>query len=183
MTIQDEVMALVHEVPRPPDTPIPRGVSHAEIEALGQRIGMPIPDELRQWLARCNCPPIGPGGLFGICPENDFVDIEAHYRLRPHWRENGWIPVAGDGCGDYYVLDTAATTRSGHPILFLDHEEAVRDSCDTVSYVVASGLWPFLRYILLEESDAEYNIWDEQDALRADPGLADYSGAARPWET
>ncbi len=182
MAIQDDVMELVYEAPRPPDAAI-SGASQAEIDALEQRIGVPIPNELRAWLAQCNCPPVGPGGLYGICPERDFLDIEAHYRLFPHWREKGWIPVAGDECGDYYVLDTTATTRSGHPILFLDHEESTRDVCDTVSYVVASGLWPFLRYILLCEKDAAYNIWDEQDALRADPGLADYSGVARPWET
>src|SRR5579885_3673948 len=182
MSIEEEVLALVHRAPRAPEDAIPGGASLETIEAFEARLGRPIPSELRAWLLRCNCPPIGPGGLFGLCPENDYLDIEAHYRLHPLWREKGWIPVAGDGCGDYYVLDLNHRTRSGHPILFLDWENSIEDVCDTTTYVVASSLWPFLRYILLAELKSAYDLWDEREALREDPGLADDVGVPRPWE-
>ena len=183
MSIEDEVLALVHEVPRPPGEGIPGGATPAAIDALGKSMGRPVPQELQAWLLRCNCPRVGPGGVYGVCPDDDYVDIAAKYRLRPHWLERGWVPVAGDGCGNYYVLDLARRTRSGHPVLFLDWEDSSDLVCDTPSYVVASGLWPFLRYLLLGEKKAAYNIWDEEEALREDPGLADVEGVLRPWET
>ena len=175
MSIVDEVMALVPWVPRPPEDPVPRGTTEEVIDALGVRVGMRIPDELRAWLLRCNCGMIGPGGMYGACPDSPNLDIEGKYPSVSPWRRNGWIPVAGDGCGDYYVLDTTRTTRNGHPVLFLDHEESVETYCDKVGYVVASGLWPFLRYIFLGE------LLNKQEALREDPGLADVVGVPRPW--
>lgn len=183
MPIEDEVLALVHKVPRAPEASIPSGLSAEAIAALAARLQHPIPPELQSWLLRCNCPPVGPGGLFGVCPDDPSQDIEAHYRRFPLWRNKGWIPVAGDGCGNFYVLDLNTRTRSGHPILFLDHENSVEEVCDTPSYVVASSLWPFLRYILLAEKKAAYSIWKEHEALREDPGLADNVGIPRPWET
>jgi hypothetical protein len=120
--------------------------------------------------------------MCGICPERQFLDIEARYRRYPHWRDRGWIPVAGDGCGNHYVLDTTVTTRTGHPILFLDHERSVEQVCDTADHVTASGLWPFLRYNFLDEIHAAYDLFDEQEALSQDPGLADDVGVPRPWE-
>jgi len=183
VSIEDDVLALVHEVPRPPEASIPGGATVVAIDALGERLGRPVPPELRAWLLRCNCPPVGPGGLFGVCPDDEYLDIETYNRLHPHWLDRGWIPIAGDGCGNYYVLDLNARTRSGHPILFLDWEDSAALVCDTPSYVVASGLWPFLRYLLLSEKRAEYSIWREGEAVREDPGLADAVGAPRPWET
>jgi hypothetical protein len=29
--------------------------------------------------------------------------------LFPEWAEQGWLPVAGDGCGNYYVLTADGT--------------------------------------------------------------------------
>lgn len=118
-----------------------------------------------------------------MCPDDEYLDIASHYRLHPHWLERGWIPIAGDGCGSYYVLDLTARTRSGHPVLFLDWEDSSVLGCGTPSYVVASGLWPFLLYLLLGEKKEAYNIWNEAEALREDPGLADVEGVRRPWET
>lgn len=106
----------------------------------------------------------------GLCPGDDYLDIEARYRGYPHWRVRGWIPIAGDGLGNYYVLDTTRRTRSGHPILFLDHEQSEVEICDTPNYVAASNLWSFLRYLFLDELHAAYNLFDEWDALRQDPG-------------
>jgi hypothetical protein len=180
--LQREVLRLVDRMPRQPNSIIPGGASDEEIDALGTRLGLPIPDELRAWLGCCNGPLVGPGGLFGIRPDWDFLDIEARASGFPWWREKRWIPVAGDGCGNYYVLDLRSKTRSGHPTLFLDWADSVENSLDTASYVVASGLWPFLRYILSCEINEGYDLWNQREALRHDSGLADIRDLPLPWE-
>jgi len=34
----------------------------------------------------------------------------------PQWRELGWLPVASDGCGNYYVLARDGTVGFVEPI-------------------------------------------------------------------
>ena len=64
------------------------------------------------------------------------------------------------------VMDAAASTssalrahaRAGRPVLFLDHESSREELYDTPTYVVASGLWPFLRLLLMD--DLEMLDWE-----------------------
>jgi hypothetical protein len=55
-------------------------------------------------LTICNGAHIGPGGLFGQRPDEPYLDLPSVSGLFPGWAARGWIPVAGDGCGNYYVL-------------------------------------------------------------------------------
>jgi hypothetical protein len=47
---------------------------------------------------------IGPGGIFGQRPDKTFVDLPTVLALYPDWQSTDWLPVAGDGCGNYYML-------------------------------------------------------------------------------
>ena len=65
------------------------------------------------------------------------------------WRDRGWLPVAGDGCGNQYVL--------------VSHG---------IAYVVASDLWTFLRFLLLRETGDGRWPFDRRAVIAADPELA-----------
>jgi hypothetical protein len=108
------------------------------------------------------------GGIFGICPLNEYLDTEGRFHRRPRFKDEGWIPTAADGSGNVCVLATRSTTRSGHPIYFCDHEQSY-----DATFVVASGLWQFLRFLLRREMGADYWPYERDRVLAEDPGLAD----------
>lgn len=109
--------------------------------------------------------------------------MESEYEHYPEWKDKGWIAIAGDGCGDTYVLDTQNTAGATHPIYFIDHETYEGEA----DYVVASGLWPFLRFLLLNDlrgQDAfhdggkheSYWPFNAERVLAEDPALRQYKG-------
>jgi hypothetical protein len=82
----------------------PEGASAAELAVLSGRLGRSLPPALRSWLSVCRGAAIGPGGVFGERPDRPSLDMAGIRDLFPEWRTLGWLPVAGDGCGNYYVL-------------------------------------------------------------------------------
>ena len=101
---REQLVALVDGAVRDPRTARERGASPEELVALGDRLGTPVPTELVDWLRICRGEAIGEGGVFGVRPDWPSLDIAGVASLFPMWRPLGWIPVAGDGCGNYYVL-------------------------------------------------------------------------------
>jgi hypothetical protein len=99
---------------RAPEEPEPSGSTPADLATLEQRLGLPIPADLLTWLLVCRGAAIGPGGFFGHRPDRPSLDMPTMLESFPEWRIRGWIPVAGDGCGNFFVL-----TASGH-IGFVD---------------------------------------------------------------
>jgi hypothetical protein len=89
---------------RAPEDEFPRGAGPEELDSLSMRLGRGIPQILRAWLSVCRGARIGPGGVFGQRPDAPAVDMAWIRDLFPEWAELGWLPVAGDGCGNYYVL-------------------------------------------------------------------------------
>ena len=124
------------------------------------------------WLRICNGPCIGPGGIYGVSPAPKWLTIEAQLETEPAWKQKGWFPIAGDGNGNQYVLDSNAGSNTQHPIYFLDHEVSML----VPAYVVASNLWIFLIFLLQYELDREQNqrsSWPFRKAavLFADPAI------------
>jgi hypothetical protein len=181
MTLQEEVFQLATLAPGPPNEPLPAGISHAEIDLFTERTGLPIPPELRAWLLFTNGPCIGPGGIYGIRPKRNHLDIEGHYEYLPEFKENRWIPIGSDGCGDYYVIALAPHHQSLDPVYFIDLH---LDGCFAKpTYVVASGFLRFLRFLFREELGLESGWpFDEKMVLANDPDLAHCTGALTPWE-
>jgi hypothetical protein len=64
---------------------------------------------LRIWLSVCRGARIGPGGVFGPRPDDPGIDVASRRDPFPDWGQLGWLPVAGDGCGNYYVLSDDGT--------------------------------------------------------------------------
>jgi hypothetical protein len=103
VTTFERVRSLILGAVRAPDEEI-HGASDGELAALRTRLVRDLPGQLTDLLTVCNGAPIGPGGLFGQRPDDPHVDLPSCLDLFPHWIENQWLPVAGDGCGNYYVL-------------------------------------------------------------------------------
>ncbi len=94
---------------RAPEEEAPRGASPAETDSLQARLGCSIPPVLRAWLSVCRGAGIGPGGVFGQRPDKPYLDMPQRRDSFPEWTEQGWLPVAGDGCGNCYVLTADGT--------------------------------------------------------------------------
>lgn len=94
---------------RAPEEEAPRGADPAEIDSLQARVGCGIPPVLRAWLSVCRGAGIGPGGVFGSRPDNPYLDMAQRRDSFSEWAEQGWLPVAGDGCGNCYVLAADGT--------------------------------------------------------------------------
>jgi hypothetical protein len=105
---------------RAPEEESPRGAGPEELDSLSARLGCGIPPILKAWLSVCRGARIGPGGVFGQRPDAPSIDMVSRRDLFPEWAELGWLPVAGDGCGNCYIL-----TRDG-TIGFVDTIEEPR---------------------------------------------------------
>jgi hypothetical protein len=101
---RSRIVELVHGAVRAPEDADVDGASPQELEELEQRLGHPLPGQLADWLRICRGAAIGPGGFFGNRPDRPSLDIPAYLDLFPEWAGKSWLPVAGDGCGNYYVL-------------------------------------------------------------------------------
>jgi cell wall assembly regulator SMI1 len=102
----------------------------------------------------------------------------------PTWKEKGWLPIAGDGVGNYYVIDTKISRAGTNPVYFLDHERDL----DHPQYIVASDLWKFLLFLFKREIEWKKTrtaTWpfNKSIVLADDPVLSEYQGiVSLPWE-
>lgn len=140
-----QVLTLLAKYSEPPAGPSPpTGATENDLKVLRDQLGFELPESLASWLAVCNGHLAGQGGLFGANHPNDFLDIGS--RMIDGWRERRWIPVAGDGCGDYYILDASRTHLPTDGIYFVDQMDYGK-----LDYVVASELEIFLEQFLRDD--------------------------------
>ncbi|MDT5028557.1 MAG: hypothetical protein QOE61_4983 [Micromonosporaceae bacterium] len=172
--VRDEVVRLMLEATRPPEEPYPGGATDDELRDLERRTGRPLPEPLLDWLRACKGEAIGPGGIYGARPDEPDHDIAHVLSMFPRWRDTGWIPVAGDGCGDYYILVTSGSL-AGH-VAFVDQADMT-----SIDYLVAGDLWRFLRFLLQRDAGDRRWPFDQQMVLAADPALASAPSALLPW--
>jgi hypothetical protein len=135
---------LVAGAVRAPEEESPRGAGPAELDSLSARLGCSIPPVLRAWLSVCRGAGIGPGGVFGQRPDRPFLDIASRRNLFPEWAETLWLPVAGDGCGNCYVL-----TADG----IVGFVDTMKDP-GQIDRQVAGDLLSFMTGLLADDQDA-----------------------------
>lgn len=177
MSLEAEVLGLLAKVPAPPNEDTPPGATESDIAGFEERIGLRVPTKLRAWLLASNGPCVGPGGVFGIEPRREALDIERLMALRPIWHEKGWIPVAGDGCGNYYVVPCRGEFGEGEPVMFIDTMED-----DSVpAYIAASDMWRFLRFLFKKELNESKWPYDRDEVLKADPDIVTFRDVPLPW--
>jgi cell wall assembly regulator SMI1 len=173
----NRIRRLLAQAPQPPEERLPGGISDTECDAFEQRTGIRLPEEVRQWLKISNGPCVGPGGLYGIRPQRSHLDIEAILDLYPSWKTRQWIPIAGDGCGNYYVIPTQEEYGSGYPVLFVD----TNSTSDVPAYIVASDIGHFLVSLLEKELGEKRWPFDENYVTKADPEITRFVGVPLPW--
>lgn len=136
---------LVAGAVRAPEEESPRGAGPEELTILSARLGCGIPPILSAWLSVCRGARIGPGGVFGQPPDTPLIDMAWRRNLFPEWAELGWLPVAGDGCGNCYVLTGDGT------IGFVD---TMKDP-GQIDRQVAGDLISFMIDLLANDQDAD----------------------------
>ncbi len=110
------------------------------------------------------------------------------YRLIPNWRENHWIPIAGDSCGCYCAMATRQEFGDGFPIIYFDIDKGFDDPI----CIEASDLQHFLeRQIEIAQMIHTKGIasWYEPNVaarkkriLEEDPAIVNFHGAPYRWE-
>jgi cell wall assembly regulator SMI1 len=134
----DDLRRLVAGAFRAPEDDPPTGASPAELTILADRLGQSLPAELRTWLSICQGAAIGPGGVLGQRPDRPHLEMVKIREIYPQWRALGWLPIASDGCGNYYVLAKDGTVGFIEPI----------SDPGTISQRAASGLLSFMTDLL-----------------------------------
>jgi hypothetical protein len=180
MLLTREVIQLAAQIPTPTGEPLPPGLSDAEIDGFTQRTGLLIPPELREWLHFTNGPCIGPGGVYGIRPRREHLDMEGVYEFLPEFKQNHWLPLGTDGCGNYYVLALASEPSELRPVYFIDASQD--NGYKAPTYAVASESWHFLRFLFRSELGDHAWPFDSKTVLANDPELSRVKGAPMPWD-
>ncbi|HEU4382480.1 MAG TPA: SMI1/KNR4 family protein [Anaeromyxobacteraceae bacterium] len=93
-----------------------RGLSPTEVAALERERGFPLPRELAELLQRCS-------GIEGPLDDIDFTGSALAFEfveLLPRG-----IPIAPDGCGNFWVIDAGASPRAPAPVFFACHDPPV----------------------------------------------------------
>ena len=157
---------------------MPKGLSDQELSSFENRSGIRLPNVFQDWLKVTNGPCIGLGGMVGIDSRRSIQNIEDIYMRHSNWPANGWIPVANDGFGNFYVL--LHEVSGLEPVAFID----CNIDPERISYVASSNLWTFLRFYFSGESkDIEDSQWpfDKNEVLMNDPDILK-SQLPLPWE-
>lgn len=172
------IQDLLEQVEKPPGYELPEGAEAGVVERARAR-GVPLPPAFVEWLALTNGPLVGPGGFYGLEPEKPWLDLEKLLDTHPlavqtRWRERGWVPVAGDGTGNEYVL---LPRGDDGPVGFFE----MTRSAEAPAYVVSSNLDRFLIGLLERELGGKWWPFDAERMLAFDAGLAEIDPALLPW--
>lgn len=178
MNLKHEVQSLLGRVPAPPEETIPSGLSDEQIQQFEIAYDLTIPTQLRDWLKTSNGPCVGPGGIVGVGTSRDSQDAASIFANYTEWQDNGWFPLAGDGCGNYYVVATRNDFGTGEPVLFID----VNEDSSNPAFIAASDTWRFLSFLLRKELNETRWPYSKADVLREDPKIDSFTYVALPWE-
>lgn len=172
-----KVLTLLSEAPKTPEDHEIATARDEDLDAFTEKTGVSLPREVRKWLCQHNGSTAGPGGIFGVGRSRPHLNIDHYYAIFPHWQAAGWLPVAGDGCGNYYLLPTAEDLGAGKPVFFIDTAEDSRRP----TYLVASSLELFLEFLLRKELGEHWWPFNRKMVLQADPTIVNFA-APLPWD-
>lgn len=177
MSIANEVMHFLNQLPTPPGQPIPPGTNAEQLRIFEEEHSTPIPETMKDWLKLCNGPNVPPGGYFGIKTGINFLNIDYYWKMHPEWKEKKWIPISGDGCGNYFTICPNRAVKNDCPVFFID----IISSAEIPSYIVSSNLWIFLKESMKKEIVKSRWPFQKDITLQLDPGLVEYRSENLPW--
>ncbi len=178
MTDKDRILELLVSVPKGPWQMLPEGATAEQLNAFSQRTGIQLPSELSSWLSISNGPCVGRGGLFGVETRRESCDIYQILARHPSWMMKKWIPVASDGCGNYYIVPTNGEFGPRYPVVFIDSIA----STESPAYIVASGLLKFIQFYLEDELRLTEWPFERDEVVRRDPDILKFTGVKLPWQ-
>ena len=160
----------------PHDYEFPSGASGQELDEFEVRTGLRITSQLREWLATVNGAMVGPGGLFGVRPVRDVLSIEYYLKIYPEWCQDGWLPIASDGLGNFWIVAVGPDGSGGWVAFVNTHNDP-----DSIDYYVASTVFRFLDFIL--RSELGERGWPESRdyVLERDPDLQRVPESLTAW--
>ncbi|MCE2754248.1 MAG: SMI1/KNR4 family protein [Pirellula sp.] len=165
MIALEHVVAILPELEKPPGESIPSGLGQADVDGVESRIGFSLPGSFRTWLKTTNGPCVGPGGIVGVDTARELQNLESIYELYPKWKAKRWVPVAGDGCGNYYVL--VHVEYDSEPVVFVD----IIENPDEPAFIVASDLWHFLDFLFRKDMGKSRWPFDKAEVVERDPKI------------
>jgi hypothetical protein len=154
-----------------------------QITSTEERAGAPLPEELCEVLSLCS----------GI--ERTFADIDftggllfGHEEVFPHG-----LPIAGDGFGNFWVLDVSPKSAKSAPIYFACHDAPIilfqcADLATFISELLRMHTPPFKSLIDDAHEDRLFKVWktnpgviNHATALKStDPTLAHFASTLSP---
>lgn len=164
MSVEDEIRLLMPQAHYAPEYVLPGPASPEAIEALEREVGLCLSEPHKRWLQICDGLLIGTP-VFGVNElRSQFEDWRAFY-------DPLLVPVANDGCGNYYVTRVGAEPD---PVYFLD---AIR--APELQFCAASNVLHLVDYLLMREvTGAQLS---PSTVLARDPALATL-GATLMWD-
>jgi SMI1 / KNR4 family (SUKH-1) len=129
-----------------------------------------------------------------FCGTQGFLGLNDYRVDSKYFLGRSWLPVADDGCGDYYVIDLTGPDQGDYPVFFWDHEtgQDIESGALIKGYAVASNVWIFSLLFLKHEltrvgtSQDKSERWswhfDRDRTLQHDPNLARVRSAPLPWK-
>jgi hypothetical protein len=170
------LIKLAKRAPAPPGQELV-GASETEIQNLENEIARPLSPGFRSWLRAVNGTMLGPGGIFGIRNSRDTLSIIKYLNSYPEWKSAGWVPIAGDGLGNIWVVVPQGPDGGPDWVAFVDvHEDPA-----AVDRYFASSVPRFIEFLLRAElGETRWPIDREYD-LEQDPPLSAASEEEAPW--
>ncbi|MEO6993020.1 MAG: SMI1/KNR4 family protein [Lacunisphaera sp.] len=164
---------LIHEDGDPVCLELAPPLSADQINELQKLVGQPLPADLKALLAFCS-------GLEGCLDGIDFTGGRMSYEHVEVF-PNG-LPIAADGCGNFWVLDLTPTTTQAAPVFFACHDAPVilyqsPDIASFLSEVFRINVPPHKSLVDDVHDDTLFNVW------RRNPGVVDQSTALRSMDT
>ncbi|MDR2642641.1 MAG: hypothetical protein LBC74_07595 [Planctomycetaceae bacterium] len=136
------------------------GISTDEIDKYCDENCFLLPDEAKIWFRICNgiisnknSNLFTIGELFGLgIGQHVGIDLFEVIRYHPNWKENGYIPIGHDGCGnEYRLMPIIVHGERFYPVAFFDHNDNAKKHYDIPISLVASNVLVFLDLVLLNE--------------------------------
>jgi cell wall assembly regulator SMI1 len=143
------------------------GLSPDEIAALEEELGVPVPGELRALLAETS-------GIDGVLDVIDFTGRSLDVELSDVFPAG--LPIAGDGFGNFWVLDVTPRDAELAPIFFACHDPPVvlyqsPNLGEFLHELFAMYVPPHVSAVDDVHEDRRFEVW------RKNPGVVDHATA------
>src|SRR5262245_41964502 len=114
---------------------VPPGASELEVQTFERLYGLRLPPTVRDWF----------GSEWRVLWNAGLSRARRLSCGLQYFLAKSWLPVAADGCGDYYLIDLTGPDQGDYPVFFWDHEtDWDAESGGLIKgYAVASNVWIF----------------------------------------